>query len=136
MPKNQPLIKLTTESDVYVVKYNEDGNYLMTGHADRTVKLWNAKKGVLVKTYEAVQNREVFDIAIFQDNGRFASCGGDKTFFLWDVLTGKYIRKITAHMSKINTLALNPQQNLIATGSFDNTVKIWDILNPQQFKPV
>ena len=67
----------------------------MSGHADRTVRLWNAKKGVLVKTYEGVQNREVFDIAIFQDNGRFASCGGDKTFF-----------------------------------------KIWDILNPQQFKPV
>jgi WD40 repeat protein len=54
LPKSQPLIKLTTDSDVYVVKYNADGNYLMSGHADRTVKLWNAKKGVLVKTYEGV----------------------------------------------------------------------------------
>ncbi len=25
---------------------------------------------------------------------------------------------------------------MIATGSFDNSVKIWDILNPQSFKPV
>ena len=102
----------------------------MSGHADRTVRLWNAKIGSLIKTYEGVQNREVFDIAIFQDNSRFASCGGDKTFFLWDVLTGKYTRKISAHQSKINTLALNPLQNLIASGSFDNTVKIWDLLSP------
>lgn len=47
-------MKLVTESDVYVVKYNSDGNYLMSGHADRTVRLWNAKKGTLVKTYEGV----------------------------------------------------------------------------------
>ena len=54
LPKNQPVISLNTESDVYVVKYNADGNYLMSGHADRTVRLWNAKKGNLIKTYEGV----------------------------------------------------------------------------------
>lgn len=33
----------------------------------------------------------------FKDNSRFVSCGGDKVFYLWDVLTGKYIRKVIAH---------------------------------------
>jgi mitogen-activated protein kinase organizer 1 len=49
---------------VYVVRYNLDGNYLMSGHTDRTVKLWNANKGTPIKVYEGVQNREVFDIAM------------------------------------------------------------------------
>jgi WD40 repeat protein len=55
---------MNVESDAYVVKYNLDGNYLMSGHADRTVRLWNANKGVPIKVYEGVQNREVFDIAM------------------------------------------------------------------------
>jgi len=55
---------LNVESDVYVVRYNLDGNYLMSGHADRTVRLWNANKGTPIKVYEGVQNREVFDIAM------------------------------------------------------------------------
>ena len=71
----------------------------------------------------------------FSDNTRFASCGGDKVFYVWDVLTGKYIRKIVAHMNRINTLGLNLAENVIATGSFDNSVKIWD-LQSSSFKPI
>jgi uncharacterized protein YcnI len=39
LPQETPSLTLTTESDVYSVKYNIDGNYLMSGHADRTVKV-------------------------------------------------------------------------------------------------
>lgn len=69
----------------------------MSGHTDRTVKLWNANKGTPIKTYAGVHNREIFDLAIFSDNNRFASCGGDQVFYIWDVLSGRYLRKITAH---------------------------------------
>ena len=51
-------------------------------------------------------------------------------FYIWDVLSGKYIRKIIAHQSRINTMALNLPENVIATGSFDNSVKIWDLMSP------
>ena len=50
-------------------------------------------------------------------------------------MTGRFIRKITAHQSKVNTLALNLAENLLASGSFDNSVKIWDMMS-QQHKPV
>lgn len=63
-PTSGPLLSMNAESDVYVVKYNIDGNYLMSGHTDRTVKLWNSNKGVLIKTYAGVHNREIFDIAM------------------------------------------------------------------------
>ena len=118
-----------------MVKYNADGNYLMSGHSDRSIKLWNANKGSLIKTYAGVHNREVFDVAIFQDNSKFASCGGDKVFYVWDVISGKYTRKIVAHQSRINTMALNQYENVIATGSFDNSVKLWDLLS-NTYRPI
>ena len=32
-----------------------------------------------------------------KDNNKFASCGGDKSGYLWDVATGKMIRKYFGH---------------------------------------
>ena len=36
--------------------------------------------------------------------GRFASCGGDRQVFLWDVSTGSIIRKFRGHDAYINTV--------------------------------
>jgi len=32
-------MKLKAESEVFAVKYNSDGNFCMSGHSDRTVKV-------------------------------------------------------------------------------------------------
>lgn len=39
LPNPEPLLTMQAESDVYIVKYNLDGNYMMSGHTDRTVKV-------------------------------------------------------------------------------------------------
>ena len=35
---------------------------------------------------------------------RFASCGGDRQVFLWDVSTGGIVRKFRGHDAYINTV--------------------------------
>ena len=42
-----------------------------------------------------------------QDSARFASVGGDKAFFLWDVGTGRVVRRFTGHEQMVNTVAFN-----------------------------
>lgn len=39
LPDQTPLLTLNGESDVYVVKYNCNGDYFMSGHADRSIKV-------------------------------------------------------------------------------------------------
>ena len=46
-----------------------------------------------------------------QDSARFASVGGDKVFFLWDVGTGRVVRRFTGHEQMINTVAFNAVGN-------------------------
>jgi len=55
--------------------------------------LFNPVKGTLIKSYSGPHNYDILDLAIASDNGRFASVGGDKLVFLWDVTTVKLIRK-------------------------------------------
>ena len=60
------------------------------------------------------------------DNGRFVSVGGDKMVFVWDVTTGKTIRKFEGHTSRINTCAWNSDCSILASGSYDTTLRLWD----------
>ena len=60
-----------------------------------------------VGIFEGAHNREVFDICIFPQNDKFISCGGDKTFYVWETLKGTYVRKFEGHTQQINSVALN-----------------------------
>ena len=50
------------------------------------------------------------------DNSRFASSGGDRQVFLWDVMTGQTIRRISGHMGKIFAVEFNEDASVLASG--------------------
>ena len=92
------------EGAVMAVCYNAQGDYCISGGADRTVRLWNPSKGLQIKSYTA-HAHGVLGVCSSTDNARIASVGGDKQVFLWDVATGRVLRKFRGHMSKINAVA-------------------------------
>ena len=52
-----------------------------------------------------------------QDNAKFASSGGDRSVFLWDVASGTTTRRIAAHMSKIHVVEFNQDATVLASGN-------------------
>lgn len=64
------------------------------------------------------------------DNARFASCGGDRSVFLWDVATAKTLRRFGGthgHTARINTVAFGGvDDSVLVSGSFDASVRLWD----------
>ena len=87
---------------------SKSGEYLMSGHADRVIRLWNVSKGTFVTAFEGAHNREIFDVAISEDNERFFSCGGDRLVYMWEVMKGHWVRKFDAHTEKVNSVCINP----------------------------
>ena len=69
---------------------------------------------------------EVLDISISHDNAKFASVGGDKAVFLWDVATAKTLRRFLGHTHRVNACDFNADASVLASGSYDATVRIWD----------
>lgn len=57
------------EGPVLAVRFNRTGAYALTCGKDRTFRLWNPHKGVLVKTYTG-HAHEVRDVACAADNSR------------------------------------------------------------------
>ncbi|CAD8083309.1 unnamed protein product [Paramecium sonneborni] len=124
------------KAQIYVAKFNFDGQYLLTGSQDRSIILWNPYKETQLKQYFGAHNYEVQDLAILQDNSKFVSCGGDKIAFLWDVSTGQVIKKFGPHSTRINCVGIGGEQSILATGGYDCEVKIWDLKDKKQNQPI
>ena len=79
---------------------------------------------------------EVLSIDVNSANDKFVSTGGDKTVFLWDVQTAQTVRRWTGHAGRVNRGVFGGEgDSIIATGSFDGTVRIWDTKS-NAYKPI
>ena len=61
-----------------------------------------------------------------------ATCGLDGTCRLWDVKTQKNVLAIAAHSNEVLACDFNKYDEIIATGSTDNTIKLWDMRKASQ----
>ncbi|KAF6819704.1 WD domain-containing protein [Colletotrichum sojae] len=98
-----------------------------------------AAAGRLIQTY-ASHGYEVLDLAVATDNERFASCGGDRAVFLWDVASATTLRRFGGsahgHTSRVNCVSFAGEgDSLVVSAGFDTTVRAWDCRS-QSAKPV
>ncbi len=107
-------------------KKKSDRVFVATGARDKLIKLWEARTGKCVITLTGHDNwvREV----VFHPNGKYLlSAADDKSIRVWDLNTGRCIKKIAdAHSHFVSCLDFSDKYLLCATGSVDNTIKIWD----------
>lgn len=129
--------------------------YLLSGSEDTTLCLWNIES-ILGKNATHQAGTQIPSMATFRghedvvedvdwhpkDPNMIGSVGDDKTIRLWDIRKpstpaegSSKSSSLThtvenAHDNDINCIAFNPEKEfLLATGSADKTVAIWDMRN-------
>ena len=61
-------------------------------------------------------------------DGRYlATAGEDLAINLWDLGSGKRIKKMTGHTSSIYSLSFSAESSLLVSGGADWTVRCWDV---------
>ena len=83
------------------VCYSPDGKYIATASSDRTVCLWDAQNGALIKTFYGA-DRELRECSISHDGKNLiASTSFDKDFnitnFIWNIESGQIVEIIKSH---------------------------------------
>lgn len=70
----------------------------------------------------------VFAIACFPLAGQRITAGKDAYLRLWDDALSSFVpqKEVPAHLFGIHDIALHPEKPILASGSMDKTIKIWD----------
>ncbi|KAN0099674.1 WD40 repeat-like protein [Hyaloscypha variabilis] len=142
----KPLTQLLgSNGPVHALTYSSSpSTYILTGSSDRSIRLYNPSRPAslplnaltppkptqLIQTYSA-HGYEVLDICVSADNATFASVGGDRSVFLWDVASATTLRRFGGnhgHTARINCVSFAGQgESCLVSGSFDASVRIWDM---------
>jgi WD40 repeat protein len=106
------------------VAFSPDGRLLASGGYDFVVRIWDVTARKQIQQLRD-HNWVIHGVA-FGPDGKLASAGEDGTVRIWDVATGKeLVRLQPQHEGAVTAVAFSPAGGLLASGSRDRTVRVW-----------
>jgi eukaryotic-like serine/threonine-protein kinase len=137
----QETLVLKGHSDrVLSVSFSADGRRLASASQDNLVKVWDAatmQEPLTLKGHTV----GVTSVSFSPDGRRLASGSYDGTVKIWDVATGQEKLTFNGHTMPVAgvripravySVSFNPDGKRVTSGSYDNTVKIWDSASGQE----
>ncbi|KAI8061276.1 putative platelet-activating factor acetylhydrolase isoform 1B alpha subunit [Thamnidium elegans] len=99
------------------------GQYVITGSRDKTIKIWTTN-GQLLHTFVGHDNW-VRGLVVHPSGKYLLSASDDKTIKIWDLKTGRCSKTLEAHSHFVTCIAYCHTSPVVATGSVDQTIKLW-----------
>eukprot|EP01038_Epipyxis_sp_PR26KG_P009821 gene9821-13214_t len=110
------------------VTFSPNGQYFASSSGDSTVVIWNAKTGKMNQASVGAGDGDVFS-ATFSHDSKYMSAGClDAKFRIWNTHNGTEFKTITASDSTFAMQFHPSNSNLIASGSKDSMITLWDII--------
>ncbi len=120
---------------VISIAISPDGESLISGCTDKSIKIWNLKTGEFVRNLTK-NSGEISSIAVSHD-GNLLAVGTYETprsnVKVWHLQTGKLIHTLLGHHKPVNVVAMSPVSVLSPEGtgqilaSGGNKIKVWNL---------
>jgi len=113
-------------SAIRSLAWSRSGNTLLSGDAKGTIKYWESTMTPVKELLNTHGGQAVRGLKFAPSDAKFASCADDGTVRVWDWELFKEERILAGHGWDVKTCDWHPTFQLIASGSKDNQVKLWD----------
>lgn len=113
---------------ISVVEFAKQGQVLFSASLDGTVRAFDLIRYRNFRTFTSPTPVQFSSLAV-DPSGEVVAAGSADSFeiFLWSVQTGKLLDVLSGHEGPISSLAFSPTGNQLASGSWDKTVRVWNV---------
>uniref|UniRef100_UPI0035944F01 nSTAND1 domain-containing NTPase n=1 Tax=Nostoc sp. TaxID=1180 RepID=UPI0035944F01 len=114
------------EGEVWSVAISTDGQTIVSGGRDGTVRLWNLQGHSLVEPFRGHKG-EVRSVAISKDGQTIVSGGSDGTVRLWNLQGHPLAEPFCGHNGNVWSVGISTDGQTIVSGGGDGTVRLWNL---------
>ncbi len=113
------------KKSVRAVAISENERYFLSGSSDSTIRLYNEKGDFLEEI--AIHEAPVRTLGFLPNNDSFISGGRDKVMRYYQISKKEESYRFTEAKGHVNSLAISEDGRIVASGSKDNKVVIYNI---------
>lgn len=125
-------------SAVSAVAFAKKGQVMFSASMDGTVRAWDLIRFRNFRTFTAPQRVQFNSLAV-DPSGEVVVAGSQDEFeiYVWSVQTGSLLDSLAGHEGPISCLAFGTENSVLASASWDKTIRIWNIFSrSQQVEPI
>lgn len=115
-----------TDGSPYSVQFAPHGT-LITGCSNGKIKLWSTSTWALLGEFQAGSSLQF--LTVDPAGQKLLTADGSGTVYLWDLANLQLVHELRGHTEVVYALAFHPTKPYAVTGSYDRSVKFWDLRN-------
>ncbi|XBW38103.1 hypothetical protein QEN19_003697 [Hanseniaspora menglaensis] len=121
------------QSSVTQIQFAQRGQVLYSASLDGTVKAWDLLRYRNFRTFTSTE-RLSFQCLAVDPSGEIVCAGSQDSFeiFVWNVQTGQLLDTLSGHTGPISHLQFSKENGVLASASWDKTIRIWNIFSRSQ----
>ena len=121
------------------IAFTPNGRHLISAGSDRMIKWWDINVSKEKKSIQESADK-LLNMKLSHDGSMIALSTVDihidlvrnsrkdiRHVRIRNTITGEEIRTLEGHKKDITTLAFHPNKRFLASGSIDNTIRVWDL---------
>jgi len=124
--KNEGALEGQSTSEVWTIAFSPDGNQLISGSLDRSVRIWNVKQRDCSWALRG-HDEWVNGVAVAPNGTSIVSCSGDKTVKVWDTRNMNCKSTLRGHTDFVRSVCVLQDSKTVVSASDDGFLRVWDL---------